>query len=63
MSDLYTPAEVSARLKVPQRTLETWRYRGIGPPFIRLGKHVRYPAGDLDRYLQEQRHANGHPQP
>ena len=34
------------------RTLEAWRRRGYGPPFIRLSPRlVRYKAGDIDRWL------------
>lgn len=34
---LMTPAELARILPVTERTLENWRLRDFGPPFIRLG--------------------------
>lgn len=50
---LLTPAEVSARLGVPVATLAQWRCYRRGPAFVKVGKHVRYERGELDRYLRE----------
>jgi excisionase family DNA binding protein len=41
-------------LKVPPRTMEDWRYRGVGPAFIKVGKAVRYRRDDVDAWLSEQ---------
>lgn len=45
----------AARLAVSARTLQAWRVRGDGPPFIKLGKGaqaaVRYDPADVDRWL------------
>jgi len=50
---LLTTAEAAKELNVSQRTLETLRYRGDGPRFVRVGRRtVRYPADELDRYVQ-----------
>ncbi len=51
--DLMTSAEVSAETGVPKRTLDQWRYLGEGPPYVKLGRHVRYRRGDVDRWLDE----------
>lgn len=32
-------------------TLDAWRVRGEGPPFVRVGRSVRYRASDLDRFI------------
>lgn len=32
-------------------TLETWRVRGAGPVFLKLGKAVRYREEDLKTFL------------
>jgi len=54
--ELLTPVAVSDFLKTPERTLETWRYRGVGPAFIRLsGRIIRYRRSDLDRWLRSRR--------
>jgi len=39
---LITPATLSERLGLSQRTLSEKRITGTGPAFIRLGKSVRY---------------------
>jgi len=40
-------------LAVKPRTMEGWRFRGDGPPFIRVGRHVRYRVRDLHAWLDE----------
>ena len=41
-------------LDVSERTLEDWRLRGCGPPFIRLsGRAVRYRPSDLARWVED----------
>lgn len=46
--------ETAEYLKVPRRTLESWRSQGLGPTFIRLthGK-VKYRLSDLIKFLAE----------
>lgn len=46
-----TPTEVSEVLTIPKDTLAKWRYEGTGPAYIRVGKHVRYPADDFEAWL------------
>ena len=44
--------KVAARLlAVSNRTLQTWRFRGIGPAFVRAGRAVRYRQTDLDAWI------------
>jgi len=48
-----TEVEVSVLLNVSARTLQGWRLRGGGPPFIKLSRGmVRYRRSDLDDYLR-----------
>lgn len=47
---LATPAQVSDYLGVPVNTLTQWRYRGIGPRYVKVGRHVRYDWRDLERW-------------
>jgi excisionase family DNA binding protein len=55
-SPLLTIAEVAELLGVSERTLETWRYRGRGPAFIRVGKKVvRYRLSDVEAFLEANR--------
>jgi excisionase family DNA binding protein len=47
-----TDLEAAARLGVSPFTLRAWRYRGVGPRFLKLGRAVRYRPEDVDAYLQ-----------
>lgn len=48
---LLTAAEVAEFLGVPVNSLKMWRYRRTGPPWLKVGRHVRYRRGDLERWL------------
>lgn len=50
---LLTPDEAASLLGLDTRTLSNWRYRGIGPVFVRLGGKVRYSAIDLNTYVAD----------
>ncbi|HSL83242.1 MAG TPA: helix-turn-helix domain-containing protein [Thermoanaerobaculia bacterium] len=45
--------QAAEALAVPPRTLERWRYQGGGPPFVRVGRHVRYRLRDLCQWLDD----------
>ncbi len=51
MPRLLKPAEEAALLQVPERTLADWRHRRTGPPWIRVGRHVRYPEDGTVKWL------------
>ena len=40
------------------RTLETWRVRGGGPLFLKVGRRVIYRRRDLDAWLAERERAS-----
>jgi excisionase family DNA binding protein len=48
------PKELSVYLGVPVATLDAWRYKGVGPRFMKVGRHVRYRAEDVEAWLSEQ---------
>jgi excisionase family DNA binding protein len=50
---LGTTAEVAEYLKVPEHTLVQWRYKGTGPRYSSVGRHVRYRWADVDRWIDE----------
>ena len=54
MTKYMTPEQLSDMLQVPPRTLETWRYRGGGPPCVRVGRHVRYDPDAVRKWLADQ---------
>lgn len=45
----------AAFLGLKPATLEIWRCRGEGPPFIKVGRVVRYSVADLREWLAERR--------
>ena len=52
---LLTTKAAAARLQVSPRTLEHWREVGGGPPFLKVGRSVRYECEALTTFLSERR--------
>jgi len=46
-------------LGIPVATLYQWRQRGLGPPAIKLGKHLRYLPEAVKQWLQSQEGLDG----
>lgn len=51
-SDLIDEPSLATRLGVSRSTLQSWRYAGRGPRFIKLGRMIRYRNADVDAYLR-----------
>ena len=51
-SSLMTQPEVAEYLRVAEHTLENWRYRKIGPRFMKAGARVLYRHSDIDAWLE-----------
>ena len=52
-SKLLTTREAAEYLNIPQKTLEQWRSRRQGPPYLKVGPlHVRYDRSQLERWLE-----------
>ena len=51
-----TQRELAELLRLPERTLEDWRLTHTGPPYLKLGRHVRYDVQDVLAWAQEHRH-------
>jgi len=45
LSRLLSTEDVSEYLEIPVCTLDRWRSTSYGPPFIKLGRNVRYRKG------------------
>ena len=45
-----TPQDLAEREGVPQATVYQWNSRGEGPRYMRIGRHVRYRLGDVERW-------------
>lgn len=53
------PRNAAAYLDLSDRTLEEWRTKGGGPPFVKLsGKIVLYDIHDLDAWVASLKVAN-----
>ena len=48
-----TDIEVATRLGVSRFTVRSWRLKGIGPRFLKLGRAVRYRPEDVDEYVRQ----------
>jgi predicted DNA-binding transcriptional regulator AlpA len=51
-STVLTPKETAARLKVSSSWLAKARMRGDGPPYIRVGRSIRYPESALSQWMK-----------
>lgn len=51
--DLVTEREAAASLHVTVSTLRNWRWKGVGPRFLKLGgRMVRYHRADLAAFVE-----------
>lgn len=55
-SELLKPTEVADQMRVSTGTLANWRYRGVGPGYIKLSEApnapVRYRRAVIDAYMR-----------
>ncbi|MDQ8757489.1 DNA-binding protein [Sphingosinicella sp. LHD-64] len=57
--DLITTEQLAAELSVPPSRLHKARVSGIdSPPFIKLGRLVRYRRGDIRNWIASKPRAN-----
>jgi predicted site-specific integrase-resolvase len=42
--DYLSSAELADRWRLSLQTLANWRHAGKGPPFVRVGSRILYPA-------------------
>jgi excisionase family DNA binding protein len=48
-----TDVDVAARLGVSRFTVRSWRIKGVGPRFMKMGRAVRYRPQDVDEYERQ----------
>ena len=46
---------VAKKLHCQPKTLQSWRVRGAGPPFCKIGRLVRYRDEDVMTWLESRR--------
>lgn len=56
---LLTPAQTADHLQINTNTLRQWRWKRVGPAFVKIGALVRYRQIDLDTYIQDNITATG----
>jgi predicted site-specific integrase-resolvase len=52
VSRLFTERQAAQILGVSVKTLQTWRWAGRGPAFVKIGRLVRYDENDLIEVVQ-----------
>ena len=50
---LLPPSAVAERVGLSKQTLANWRSLRTGPPWVKLGRLVRYPEDRLETWLEE----------
>ena len=50
---ILTDIEVAERLGVSRFTVRSWRLKGVGPRFLKMGRAVRYRSEDVDEYERQ----------
>ncbi len=50
---LLRPPETADLLHVSLKTLATWRLRGFGPAFIKVGHRIAYRPQDLQQFIEQ----------
>ena len=51
--DLLTEEAMSLYVGIPRATLRQYRYLRTGPPYVHIGRHVRYPRSAVDQWIAE----------
>ena len=52
MQDLLTEIEAAPLLRLKVKTLQEWRQLKRGPRFVKLGRRVFYPRGEIERFIE-----------
>lgn len=53
MNEFFTTARAAEYLGLSHNTLSAWRKTDQGPPYVRLGRAVRYRRADLDAWAEQ----------
>jgi hypothetical protein len=54
IENLMSDEELGKLLGYSRKTLETWRSRRIGPPWIKTGRRIFYDKRKVDLWLEAQ---------
>ncbi len=50
MTTTLNEVELAARWGMSPKTLQRWRTQNVGPEYLKLGKKIMYPLGDVEDY-------------
>lgn len=53
-----TQIDLAERWSLSPRTLEQWRWRGVGPRYLKLGGRVVYRLEDIEAFEATRLHEN-----
>ena len=56
-------AQVARTLGIGEATLASWRRRGVGPRWYRIGRLIKYARTDLLEWIEAQAHGDGLKEP
>jgi predicted DNA-binding transcriptional regulator AlpA len=48
-----TEKKTSDRIAVSKSALRKWRREGLGPPYVKLGRMIRYPLRELEKWMNK----------
>lgn len=51
-STILDETQTAQKLGLSIKTLQSWRWRKIGPRYLKIGGAVRYAAEDIEEYLK-----------
>ena len=51
-----TEKEASKLLRISTNTLRNWRWKGGGPPFVKIGRSILYDSTDLKAFVDGSKH-------
>ncbi len=63
MDRLLTTDEAAALLQKPPGTLVNWRYRSVGPKYVKVLGAIRYRQRDLEAFVEANTVTTRAPQP
>ena len=52
VADLLDTPSLAKKLGVQANTLEKWRVRGEGPPYVKIGRRIAYNPTDVHKWLE-----------
>lgn len=53
MEPKWTPAETAGFLRLSEQTLANWRWRGCGPPYLKINGAIRYDPEVVREWTQQ----------